>query len=155
MSYDKEEDFMGECMGSEDMILGYPNQRARAKICTARLCNSLPDRIKAADISHTHEKVGFAERLTVGNFVQPQAEDYVDFAAGRRIKRYEYRDPKTGEVFYYDRVGFYKKDGRTLIFVASSEIVVDSPFRVDGGSRDYVVYEVHGGDFLKVNKDNV
>ena len=31
-----------------------------------------------------------------------------------------YRDTKTGELYRYSRRGFYKKDGRTLIFVRKS-----------------------------------
>ena len=38
-----------------------------------------------------------------------------------------YEDPNTGELFHYARRGFYKKNGRTLVFVkqARGDIVSD------------------------------
>tara|TARA_R110000824_G_scaffold210278_1_gene396106 strand:+ start:1791 stop:2129 length:339 start_codon:yes stop_codon:yes gene_type:complete len=32
-----------------------------------------------------------------------------------------YKDPKTGELYHYSRKGFYKKDGRILVFVRESK----------------------------------
>tara|TARA_R110000751_G_scaffold95018_1_gene185509 strand:+ start:268 stop:441 length:174 start_codon:yes stop_codon:yes gene_type:complete len=29
--------------------------------------------------------------------------------------KFKYKDPKTGEIYEYERRGIYKKDGRTLI----------------------------------------
>lgn len=37
----------------------------------------------------------------------------VDESLAKRT--YQYKDPKTGEIYEYDRRGVYKKDGRTLI----------------------------------------
>ena len=35
---------------------------------------------------------------------------------------FKYRDPKTGELYYFERRGVYKKDGRTLVFVSKSDV---------------------------------
>ena len=34
---------------------------------------------------------------------------------------YKYKDPKTGEIYEFERRGVYKKNGRTLLFVRADE----------------------------------
>jgi len=34
---------------------------------------------------------------------------------------YAYEDPRTGEIYYYRRKGFYKKNGRVLVPVRGSD----------------------------------
>ena len=41
--------------------------------------------------------------------------------AGKSEGGFKYKDPKTGEVYEYERKGIYKKDGRTLIPAKGAE----------------------------------
>ena len=34
---------------------------------------------------------------------------------------YKYRDPKTGEIYQFQRRGIYKKNGRTLVYVSKAD----------------------------------
>ena len=69
-----------------------------------------------------------------------------DFELLRKEKgSYKYRDPKTGEVFTYNRKGVYKKDGRTLIPTQAVEyqgrkVKLNKPFRTPDGPKKMSVY---------------
>ena len=39
---------------------------------------------------------------------------------------YEYKDPRTGEIYRYKRKGLYKKNGRILILAKDSDISNDN-----------------------------
>ena len=71
---------------------------------------------------------------------------------------YKYKAPKTGEYYYYDRQGIYKKDGRTLVFVAKSAeyqgrtVKLNKPFRTPDGPKKFSVYvKNQKGNVVKVN----
>lgn len=70
---------------------------------------------------------------------------------------YKYKDPKTGEVYEYERKGIYKKSGRTLIPVRASEyqgrkVKLNKPFRTPDGPKKFSVYvKNEKGNVVKVN----
>lgn len=70
---------------------------------------------------------------------------------------YKYKDPKTGEVYEYERQGIYKKDGRTLIPVRAAEyqgrkVQLGKPFRTPDGPKKRSVYVKNDkGNVVKVN----
>lgn len=70
---------------------------------------------------------------------------------------FKYRDPKTGQVYEYDRRGVYKKDGRALIPVKAAEyqgrkVKLGKPFRTPGGPKKMSVYVKNDkGNVVKVN----
>lgn len=72
-------------------------------------------------------------------------------------KEFKYQDPKTGEVFTYNRRGIYKKDGRVLIPVRASEyqgrtVKLNKPFRTPDGPKKMSVYVKNDkGNVVKVN----
>jgi hypothetical protein len=70
--------------------------------------------------------------------------------------KYKYKDPKTGQVYEYERKGIYKKDGRTLIpakaeldYTESAEyqgrkVKLGKPFKTPGGPKKSAVYVKNG-----------
>src|SRR5210317_668910 len=59
------------------------------------------------------------------------------------VKEYKYRDPKTGEIYIYDKPGAYKKDGRYLIKAAEYQgrkVTLNKPFRTSNGPKKFAVY---------------
>ena len=66
-------------------------------------------------------------------------------------KEYKYRNPKTGEVYTYDRPGPHKKDGVYLIKATEyrgRKVTLNKPFRTPDGPKKFSVY-------VKNDKDNV
>ena len=81
-----------------------------------------------------------------------------DFELLRKEKgSYKYRDPKTGEVFTYNRKGVHKKDGRTLIPTQAVEyqgrkVKLNKPFLTPDGPKKRSVYvKNEKGNVVKVN----
>lgn len=70
---------------------------------------------------------------------------------------YKYQDPKTGEIYEYERRGIYKKDGRTLVPARASEyqgrkVTLNKPFRTPDGPKKFSVYvKNQKGNVVKVN----
>ena len=70
---------------------------------------------------------------------------------------FKYKDPKTGQVYEYERKGIYKKDGRTLIPSKGAEyqgrkVKLGKPFRTPDGPKKRSVYVKNDkGNVVKVN----
>ena len=70
---------------------------------------------------------------------------------------FKYKDPKTGEVYEYERKGIYKKNGRTLIPVRAAKyqgrtVKLNKPFRTPDGPKKFSVYvKNEKGNVVKVN----
>ena len=77
--------------------------------------------------------------------------------AGKSKGTFKYKDPKTGQVYEYDRRGIYKKDGRTLIPAKGAEyqgrkVKLGKPFRTPSGPKKFSVYvKNEKGNVVKVN----
>jgi len=77
--------------------------------------------------------------------------------AGKSEGGFKYKDPKTGQVYEYDRKGIYKKDGRTLIPARGAEyqgrkVQLGKPFRTPKGPKKFSVYVKNPkGNVVKVN----
>lgn len=60
--------------------------------------------------------------------------------------RFQYEDPKTGEVYNYRRQGIYEKDGRRLVYVGKAaeyqgrKVTLNKPFRTSNGPKKFAVY---------------
>jgi len=82
---------------------------------------------------------------------------------------HKYKDPKTGEIYEYERKGIYKKDDRTLIPTQAAEyqgrkVQLGKPFRTPDGPKKFAVYTKNGsgkvvivrfGDpNMEIKKDN-
>jgi hypothetical protein len=60
--------------------------------------------------------------------------------------KFEYRDPKTGEIYLYRRPGIYEKDGRMLVYLGQAseyqgrKVTLNKPFRTPKGPKKFAVY---------------
>lgn len=77
--------------------------------------------------------------------------------AGKSKASYKYEDPKTGQVYEYERKGVYKKDNRFLVYKGKAEVEytesaeyqgrkvkLGKPFRTPGGPKKSAVYVKNG-----------
>ncbi len=80
-----EVDLMEQLMNDKQIAKDYPNLKERTAICISEVAKRL-NIINAADFCFTFSR-----------------------------KNYRYIHPLTNEVFYFNRKGFHKKDGITLL----------------------------------------
>ena len=70
---------------------------------------------------------------------------------------FKYQDPKTGEIYEYERKGIYRKDGRVLVPARAAEyqgrkVQLGKPFRTPKGPKKFSVYVKNPkGNVVKVN----
>lgn len=169
---EKPNEFMSRCMSDSNMKEEYPVNKQRTAVCLSKAAESL-DYMEAADFSFSYEAYGFEEEINEDDIVIPKENDYIevdedieewDIAAeykkhgGEDSKgSFKYKDPKTGEVYEYERKGIYKKSGRTLIPVRASEyqgrkVKLNKPFRTQDGPKKFSVYvKNEKGNVVKVN----
>lgn len=73
-------------------------------------------------------------------------DEYEEEDEDETYAEYKYIDPVTGEVFYFQRKGNYKKNGRMLSFVSKAaeyqgrKVTLNKPFRTPGGPKKFAVY---------------
>jgi hypothetical protein len=85
-------------------------------------------------------------------------DEYVEKEDEEAYAKYEYKDPITNEIYYYNRQGIYEKNGRTLIYVGKAseyqgrKVTLNKPFRTPGGPKKMSVYVKNDkGNVVKVN----
>lgn len=143
------DDFMSRCMSNPKMRQEYPDQKQRAAVCSQQSKSIL----EIASEFYYIDEYGTTEDITSSNFYMPPDEDYVDFGEDSEdvliddiVKsKYNYKDPKTGEVYTYERKGVYKKNGRFLTLVKGAEyqgkkVTLNKPFRTPKGPKKFAVY---------------
>jgi hypothetical protein len=71
---------------------------------------------------------------------------------------FKYENPKTGEMYTYDRIGDYKKDGEPLVYKGKAaeyqgrKVKLGKPFRTPKGPKKFSVYVKNDkGNVVKVN----
>jgi len=69
-----------------------------------------------------------------------------------------YKNPKTNEIYYFDRKSSYRKDGVYLIYVSKAaeyqgkKVTLNKPFRTPDGPKKFSVYVKNDkGNIVKVN----
>lgn len=152
--------FVARCMGNETMKKEYPDSKQRVAICLGQTRKS-----KGGIFDSVLEILGFSlgcaecdedgELVDYNNLIIPRTEDYEDFGEASEevevhsvIAKYEYLDPVTREVYYFERKGNYKKDGRYLRFEGEAKaaeyqgrkVTLNKPFRTPGGPKKFAVY---------------
>ena len=169
----KDEDkkaFIQRCMSNPLMNEEYPDAKQRAAICisqTKQSKSSISEEVmEILDVAEDYE-LGFVEEVTESNFVIPLEEDYLDIEDEDQIDiliedlsfaKYQYIDPVTQEIFYFSRMGTYKKNNRFLNFVGKAseyqgrKVTLNKPFRTPGGPKKMSVYvKNEKGNVVKVN----
>ena len=85
------EAFMSRCMSDEKVKTEYPGQEQRTAVCLSRACEHL-NYIDGSNLILQYKSEGV----------------------------FKYKDPVTGEYYFFERQGIYKKNGRTLVYVSKS-----------------------------------
>lgn len=164
--------FVSRCMGNETMKKEYPDQKQRVAICIGQtskksqgLFNQVLD-ILGLSISYNDcESCGEVEELTASNYVEPNQEDYIDCDEEAEVvdlsfAKYQYRDVNTNELYYFDRMGNYKKNNRYLRYEGEAKgseyqgrkVTLNKPFRTPNGPKKFSVYvKNEKGNVVKVN----
>lgn len=157
-------DFLARCMGNESMVKDYDNPSQRYAICIGQtkgyLLQQVCDQLEAnwictdddEDLCNYPEE----EQLSASNIVIPDDNDYVDFGEITEeydlsaLSKYKYSDPTTNEIFYYDRMNTYKKNGRPLVYQGKAaeyqgrKVTLNKPFRTPSGPKKFAVYTKNG-----------
>lgn len=169
---DKQE-FVARCMGSEIMKKDYPDNKQRIAVClsqSTKTKSSFFDQvldILGFSLSYNDcESCGDSEEITSSNIIIPKNTDYLDYHdtdteeidAELIIAKYEYEDPVTHEVFYFNKIGNYKKNNRYLVFQGKAseyqnrKVTLNKPFRTPKGPKKFSVYvKNEKGNVVKVN----
>lgn len=168
--------FIARCVSNETMKKEYPNNQQRIAICLgqnkknkATLIDSV---LEILGISLAYDCPGCydidEEIVTLQNLIIPKDEDYID--CDEKIElidikdiifaKYEYIDPSTQEIYYYERKGNYKKNGRYLRYEGEAKaseyqgrkVQLNKPFRTpDGPKKSSVYVKNEKGNVVKVN----
>jgi len=107
--------FMSRCMGDDVMKKEYPDKGQRAAICTSKATESI-SLVDAVDLqlkSDADKKAGYPPNCNEG-YAEKDGK-CVPVEDGERAS-FKYEDPKTREVYLYQRRGIYKKNGRILVY---------------------------------------
>ena len=73
-------------------------------------------------------------------------DEYEEDDESETYAKFQYEDPKTGEVYNYRRQGIYEKDGRRLTYVGKAaeyqgrKVTLNKPFRTPKGPKKFAVY---------------
>jgi hypothetical protein len=161
---ESKKDFISRCMRSSVMNKEYPEANQRYAICNQQNKASILDhvlKVLAAkyncgcaeqDDCDCEEDDDNEEELTLSNLIIPKQEDYIDFGEITEeydvsiLAKYQYNDPVTNEIFYFDRMSTYKKNGRPLVFMGKAaeyqgrKVTLNKPFRTPGEKRKFAVY---------------
>jgi len=161
--------FVARCMGNETMKKEYPDSKQRVAICigqTKRKSKSILENVLdilgfTLDCNECDE--GYVEEVSLSNIFIPNDDDYVDFGEECEeivLAKYTYIDPVTREIYYFDQMRDYRKNGRKLVFQGKADsseyqgrkVKLNKPFRTPGGPKKFSVYvKNEKGNVVKVN----
>lgn len=155
-------DFISRCMSDKTMVKEYENPAQRTAVCYSQtkgslieqVCEYIAAKFKCANnnCEDMEDEDTEDEELTMSNLIVPKNEDYVDFGEATEeydisvLAKYMYSDPVTNEIFYFDRMTTYKKNGRTLVYMGKAaeyqgrKVTLNKPFRTPSGPKKFAVY---------------
>jgi hypothetical protein len=162
---ENDNEFMSRCMDNDTMKKEYPDNKQRIAICInqakSNTKNILDSVLQILHFNLTCNECvhGSTEEVNLLEAYIPSPEEYIDFGESAEdfiIAKYEYIDPLTREIYYFDRMRDYRKDGRRLIFQGKSnsaeyqgkKVTLNKPFRTPDGPKKFSVY-------VKNEKNNV
>jgi hypothetical protein len=165
--------FVSRCMSNEVMKKEYPDTKQRVAICLGQTRKKSHGGL----LEYVMDILGFSlgcdecddsELLSISNLIIPEEGDYVDFGEITEeynldiiyAKKYEYIDPDTKELYYFDKKSNYKKDDKYLRFNGEAKaeeyqgrkVTLNKPFRTPNGPKKFSVYvKNEKGNVVKVN----
>ena len=173
------ENFMSRCMSDNNVSKEFPDGKQRTAVCMSKAVEGLSTSA-SIDMQYNMETFGYTEEINENNSYIPTEAEYVDFKESTEewdisITNYseaafKYENPKTGEVFTFNRKGNYKKDGVVLVYRGKAaeyqgrKVTLNKPFRTPDGPKKFAVYTKNGsgkvvivrfGDpNMEIKKDN-
>jgi len=158
--------FVNRCMTNKTMKEEFSNTDQRLAIClqqsgTPKTNGSLLNNVYNNLYNNTYGSEEFVKNLD--SMYIPADSEYEDF--GEKIEiidlslaKYMYKNPKTNEIYYFDRKSSYKKDGVYLIYISKAaeyqgrKVTLNKPFRTPKGPKKFSVYVKNDkGNIVKVN----
>ena len=162
--------FVARCMSNDTMKKEYPDSKQRVAICIGQTKKKssgiLSQVLDILGLSFQYadcEECGDVEILTEANYVEPV--EYCDFDDDPEeieviFAKYQYRDPLTNELYYFERKSNYKKNNRYLRYEGETKgseyqgrkVTLNKPFRTPNGPKKFSVYvKNEKGNVVKVN----
>lgn len=158
--------FVARCMGDKTMKKDYPDNKQRVAVCLGQTKGSLIDYVigflnwtkGCEDCLDSYYEDHQEEILSCENLMVPNDDDYEDFneeiedfdiaELGCSKSQYKYMDPNTREIYYFERKGNYKKDGKYLRFEGEAKaaeyqgrkVKLNKPFRTPDAKKKFAVY---------------
>jgi len=93
-----EKEYISRCMSDDKMASEYPDSDQRFAICKSKASETIFNET----VKIVEDGLGLR-----GKWIGNKGE-------------FKYKDPVTGEVYFFVRRGIYKKNGRTLVYVSKS-----------------------------------
>lgn len=155
---ESKKDFISRCMGNESMVKEYDNPSQRYAICMGgtkghlleHVCSEIESKWECAE--NDEDSCDYEEVLTISNLFIPDEKEYIDIGEKTEdfdisaFAKYKYSDPITNEIFYFDRMNTYKKNGRPLVYDGRAaeyqgrKVKLNKPFRTPNGPKKFAVY---------------
>jgi hypothetical protein len=149
-------DYIARCMSNDTMVKDFQDNGQRYAVCISQT----KQKNKGSILEETLEALNYiieyeqdtAEIISIDNIIIPNDNDYIDFSESTEefevdtLATFKFVDPITDEVFYYDRMGSWRKNGRVLIFKGKAEeykgrkVTLNKPFRTSNGPKKFAVY---------------
>lgn len=167
-------DFISRCMSDKTMNQEFPDSKKRAAICIGKASLAKDTSIVSSVVNilsvSIEEELGFAEELSIFNFVLPEENQYIEGDIEEEdgevlfdnlgIASYRYEHPVTKEIYTFNRKGTYKKNGKYLRYLGQAsgaeyqgrKVKLGKPFRTSDGPKKFSVYVKNDkGNVVKVN----
>lgn len=159
---ESKKDFMSRCMRNDTMNKEYSDPGQRYAICNQQSKGTLLEEVLkvlsvkyncgCAEEDYCDCEDDNEEELISSNLIIPKEEDYIDFREETEqydvssLAKYKYSDPITNEIFYFDRMNTYKKNGRPLVYQGKAaeyqgrKVTLNKPFRTPDAKKKFAVY---------------
>jgi len=161
---EKSNKFVSRCMRDETMNKEYPDEKQRIAICLNRVSGIFDRTVSFLEWTFGNSccecEDDREEEANCSNIIIPNDEDYEDYEdedqedydfgkMGCGCKgKYQYIDPDTREIFYFDQKRNYKKNNKYLRYVGESKaaeyqgrkVTLNKPFRTPDAKKKFAVY---------------
>jgi hypothetical protein len=161
--------FVARCMDNGTMKKDYPDNKQRVAVCLGQTSKQTKGilsqtlEILGLSLSYDCDQCGDVEEINVHDTYIPAQSEYIDCGEESEeveisVSKYEYIDPVTQEVYYFNQMRDYRKNGNRLIYIGRAseyqgrKVKLNKPFRTPDGPKKFSVYvKNEKGNIVKVN----
>ena len=163
------DNFIQRCVSNNLMNKEYPSESQRYAICSGKSSSSIVFDV----IDYLNDRVyGFTESInindgifipTMDDYVEVEDEIFEDYYFEEMANRdldgiHLYMDPKSREIYIFNKKGVHYKNGSPLVLVSKAseyqgrKVNLNKPFRTPNGPKKFSVYvKNEKGNVVKVN----